>query len=71
MITYSKIIQDLEEIYQLLLKDQNLTLAIKAKELQGRQLEMIEKNCKQNQPLKDMKIDNLIKLAQKYAAKTT
>ncbi len=74
MITYTKIIQDLEEIYQLLIADGNLTLALKAKELQGRQLEMIQKgesksDPKTTRPLKDMELEKLIALAQKYTKK--
>jgi hypothetical protein len=66
MVTHANIIQDLESIYQLSMAEGNLSLAIKAKELQGKELEIIQKNNSRIHPLKSVKIDNLIQLAQKY-----
>lgn len=66
MITHSKILSDLEMIYEMSISDGNLALAIKAKELQSKQIEFINKNENKTQPLQGIKIDNLIKLAQKY-----
>ena len=69
MITHAKILSDLEDIYTTSISEGNLALAIKAKELQSKQLELMHKNGTQKPQFKGIKIDKLIQMAKEYLKK--
>mgnify|MGYP000095937481 CR=1 FL=1 len=60
MITHLQIIQDLESIYKQALMEGNLSLALKAKELQGKELEIVSKENRSKNDVKNLELDVLL-----------
>lgn len=60
MITHLKIIEDLESLYKEALMDGNLSLALKAKELQGRELEVVSKENRSKNDVRTLELDALL-----------
>lgn len=60
MITHLQIINDLESLYKEALQEGNLSLALKAKELQGKELEASHKEKRSKSELKTIEFDKLL-----------
>lgn len=60
MITHLQIIDDLESLYKEALMDGNLSLALKAKELQGKELEVMSKENKSKNDVKNLEFDTIL-----------
>ncbi len=60
MITHLQIIQDLESLYKEALTEGNLSLALKAKELQGKELDILSKEKRPKDDLKNVELDTIL-----------